>query len=69
MVGNSTNFGPGIIANIINSIRLKKIFKYNFNIDMDDKYYNDFVEITSLFFLEGIDSVSKTINQKKERNR
>lgn len=46
--------GPGIIAAIINNFRIHPILKTSFHITVDDHYFQDYVEVLSSFFTEGI---------------
>jgi AcrR family transcriptional regulator len=60
---------PGLIAIIINNFRILPVLEKNFHIKINDYYFQDYVDVLSSFFVEGIKGAIKKISEIERRKR
>jgi len=60
--------GPSIFGSIMMHFRLTPLFKEFFSIELDDAYYERFIETLTVFFSGGIQSLTARAKENKENN-
>jgi AcrR family transcriptional regulator len=58
---------PGLISIIINNFRVQPVLEKSFHIQVDDRYFQDYTDVLSSFFIEGIKGAIVTISEIERR--